>query len=61
MVRWLVSFSIVQRKVLTPHDFPDLNTLAERLLDFQYYWATTAKPFEWKFTRQDLVKLGTPR
>jgi hypothetical protein len=30
--------SIVQRKVLTPNDFTDLNTLAERLLDFQYYW-----------------------
>jgi len=60
-----IYFSIVQRKVLTPNDFPDLNTLAERLLDFQYYWATTAQPFEWKFTRQDLdellVKLSTPR
>ena len=37
----------------------------QRLLDFQYYWANTAKPFEWKFTRQDLdellVKLSTPR
>jgi hypothetical protein len=34
-------------------------------MDFQYYWETTARPFEWKFTRQDLaellVKLGTPR
>ena len=49
-----IYFSIVQRKVLTPNDFTDLNTLAERLLDFQYYWETTARPFEWKFTRQDL-------
>ena len=32
----------------------DLNALAERLLDFQYYWETTARPFEWKFTCQDL-------
>ena len=30
-----IYFSIVQRKVLTPNDFPDLNSLAERLLDFQ--------------------------
>jgi hypothetical protein len=34
-------------------------------MDFQYYWETTARPFEWEFTRQDLaellVKLGTPR
>ena len=60
-----IYFSIVQRKVLTPNDFPDLNAVAERLLDFQYYWATTAQPFEWKFTRQNLddllVKLSTPR
>ena len=60
-----IYFSIVQRKVLTPNDFPDLNAVAERLLDFQYYWETTARPFEWKFTRQNLadllVKLGTPR
>ena len=60
-----IYFSIVQRKVLTPNDFPHLNAVAERLLDFQYYWETTARPFEWKFTRQDLaqllVKLSTPR
>jgi len=47
-------FSIVQRKVLTPNDFRDLNAVAERLLDFQYYWEATAQPFEWKFTRDDL-------
>ena len=52
-----IYFSIVQRKVLTPNDFSDLGTLAERLLDFQYYWESMAKPFEWKFTRQDLNEL----
>jgi len=52
-----IYFSIVQRKVLTPNDFPDLGTLAERLLDFQYYWESAAKPFEWKFNRQDLNDL----
>ena len=60
-----IYISIVQRKVLMPNDFSDLNTLAERLLDFQYYWETTGKPFEWKFTRQNLadllIKIGTPR
>jgi hypothetical protein len=60
-----IYFSIVQRKVLNPNDFTDLNTLAERLLEFQYYWESTARPFEWKFTRQDLArllaKLATPR
>jgi hypothetical protein len=34
-----------------------LGQLAERLLDFQYYWESTAKPFEWKFTKGDLAKL----
>jgi hypothetical protein len=29
-----IYFSIIQRKVLTPNDFPSLNNLAERLLDF---------------------------
>jgi DDE superfamily endonuclease len=60
-----IYFSVVQRKVLTPNDFTDLNALAERLLDFQYYWETTARPFEWKFTRRDLAqlldKLAAPR
>ena len=59
-----IYFSIVQRKVLTPNDFPDLSAVAERLVDFQYYWETTARPFDWKFTRQDLADLlvkATPR
>jgi hypothetical protein len=60
-ISWLnqieIYFSIVQRKVLTPNDFPNLNAVAERLLDFQYYWATAAQPFEWKFTRRDLDEL----
>jgi len=59
-----IYFSIVQRKVLTPNDFPDLNSVAERLLNFQYYWEDKAKPFEWKFTRKDLAellaKIGNP-
>ena len=50
---------------VTPNDFQDLNAVAERLLEFQYYWETTGRPFEWKFTRQDLsellAKLGSPR
>ena len=52
-----IYFSILQRKVLSPNDFPDLNSVAERILDFQYYWEAAAKPFEWKFTRQDLTAL----
>lgn len=52
-----IYFSIVQRKVLTPNDFRNLNQLAERILDFQYYWEPIAKPFEWKYTKADLAKL----
>src|SRR5262249_50214277 len=52
-----INFSIVQRKVLTPNDFHDLDALAERLLAFQYYWESTAQPFDWRFTRRDLTEL----
>lgn len=52
-----IYFSIIQRKVLTPNDFHDLNAVAERLLNFQYRWETIAEPFQWKFTRRDLARL----
>jgi hypothetical protein len=52
-----IYFSIVQKKILSPNDFPSLDALAECLLDFQTYWEWTAKPFEWKFTRRDLASL----
>ena len=50
-------FSIVQRKLLAPNDFPNLDAVAEHLLDFQYDGEATAQPFQWKFTRQDLNDL----
>jgi len=49
-----IYFSIVQRKVLTPNDFPDLATVQRRLLDFQASYEQIAKPFKWKFTKKDL-------
>ncbi len=52
-----IYFSIVQRKVITPNDFADLDVLAERLLAFQERYEQAAKPFAWKFTRQDLDRL----
>lgn len=52
-----IFFSIVQRKVLTPNDFPNLNALAERLEHFQDYWHSIAQPFHWNFTRRDLTRL----
>jgi len=51
-----IYFSIVQRKVLTPLDVADKETLTRRLLDFQDYYQEVAKPFSWKFTAADLKK-----
>jgi len=52
-----IYFSIVQRKVLTPNDFPSLTAVKQRLLAFQTHYEAMAQPFEWKFTRHDLAKL----
>jgi hypothetical protein len=52
-----IYFSVVQRKLLTPNDFPSLAQLRASLRDFEYHYAAVAKPFEWKFTRKDLVEL----
>ena len=50
-------FSILQRKLLTPNDFKSLKDLELHLMDFQRYYEQIAKPFEWKFTREDLTAL----
>jgi len=52
-----IYFSVVQRKVLTPNDFPDLKTVEQRLLDFQRRYEKIAKPFKWKFTKDDLNRI----
>lgn len=52
-----IYFSIIQRKVLTPNDFSSLEELESRLLRFQERYEEIAKPFEWKFTREDLSRL----
>jgi hypothetical protein len=52
-----IYFSIVQRKALTPNDFPCLEAVAERLTNFERYFESIAQPFEWKFTRADLNAL----
>ncbi len=49
-------FSIVQRKVLTPNDFPDLAAVEQRLLAFEALYNDTARPFNWRFTRADLER-----
>jgi transposase len=52
-----IYFSVVQRKVLTPNDFPDLAEVERRLLGYQRRYQQTAVPFDWRFTRADLAKL----
>ena len=52
-----IYFSIVQRKVVTPNDFPDLDTLEQHLLAFGRRYEQIAAPFQWKFTRHELHKL----
>jgi hypothetical protein len=45
-----ICFSVVQRKVLTPHDFTDITDLEGRLLGFEQRYEHSAAPFEWRFT-----------
>jgi len=49
-----IYFAIIQRKALTPNDFPNLQAVEKRLLDFQKRYQEVARPFHWKFTRKDL-------
>jgi len=52
-----IYFGVVQRKVLTPNDFGSLDGVAQRLKEFERHYESAAKPFEWKFTREDLSRL----
>ena len=60
-VSWLnqveIVFSVIQKKVLTPGDFPGLGTLSHTLLAFVNRYNRTARPFDWKFTADDLTAL----
>ena len=49
-------FSVLQRKFLTPNDFPDLEALESTILRFQDLYNQIAKPFKWKYTKDDLKK-----
>jgi hypothetical protein len=49
-----IFFSILQRKALTPNDFPDMQAVAQRILRFERYYNDTARPFQWTFTRDKL-------
>ena len=52
-----IVFSVIQKKVLTPGDFPGLGTLSYALLAFVNRYNRTARPFNWRFTAADLTAL----
>lgn len=52
-----IVFSILQRKVLTPNAFESLFELEASILAFEAHYQTVAKPFDWKYTRDDLARL----
>jgi len=52
-----IFFSILQRKVINPGDFANLEELAQRLLAFQRRYNATAEPFDWRFGRKSLHRL----
>ena len=52
-----LSFSIIQRKVLTPNDFADLEALRLRLALYEELSNQNPTPFRWKFDRAKLTVL----
>ncbi|WP_257226574.1 IS630 family transposase [Rhodococcus opacus] len=52
-----IYFSIIQRKVLLPNDFEDLDAVERRLLAFEDRYNATAVPFKWRYTTADLHRL----
>jgi transposase len=52
-----IIFSILQRKVLVPNAFESLFELEDCILTFQQRYQECAKPFDWKYTRDDLARL----
>lgn len=49
-----IYFSIIQRKVLTPNDFADLDALRLRLALYEELSNQNPTPFQWKFDRHKL-------
>ena len=52
-----IYFSIIQRKVLTPNDFADLDALRLRLAFYEELSNQSPEPFQWKFDRTKLTTL----
>jgi transposase len=52
-----IFFSVIQKKVISPNDFPSLEKLSETLLAFIDRYNQAAGPFSWKYTAADLKNL----
>src|SRR5207302_7594536 len=52
-----IYFSIIQRKVLTPNDFTDLEAIRLRLALYEELSNQNPTPFQWKFDRPKLTAL----
>jgi DDE superfamily endonuclease len=52
-----IYFSLIQRKVLTPNDFADLEALRLRLALYEELSNQNPTPFQWKFDRAKLTAL----
>lgn len=52
-----IYFSIIQRKVLTPNDFDDLEAVRLRLALYEELSNQNPTPFQWKFDRAKLTAL----
>jgi transposase len=52
-----IFFSVIQKKVVSPNDFPSLDQLSETLLAFVDRYNQAAEPFNWKYTASDLKDL----
>ena len=52
-----IYFSIIQRKVLTPNDFADLEAVRLRLALYEALSNQSPTPFQWKFDRAKLLTL----
>lgn len=52
-----IFFSVIQKKVVSPNNFNSTEELSETLLAFIKRYNRTAKPFNWKYTADDLRDL----
>lgn len=52
-----IYFSVVQRKLLTPDNCASLDLLADQLTAFETRYNRAARPFDWRFNRDDLDRL----